>query len=70
VGFVVDIAALERFLTITSVHLSSISLINQQSSSIIIIWGWYNNPVVASLIVGSVPLTPKRKKENVLCNIQ
>jgi hypothetical protein len=41
--------------------LKSIPSIAPQSSSSIIISGWYNRPVVASVIVDTVPLHPKKQ---------
>jgi hypothetical protein len=42
--------------------LPSIPPIAPHSSSSIIILGWYNRPVVATVIVDSVPLHPKKEK--------
>jgi hypothetical protein len=41
--------------------LSRISPTARHSSSSSIIQGWYNRPVVASVIVDSVPLAPKKE---------
>jgi hypothetical protein len=35
-------------------------------SSSIIIWGWYNRPVEASVIVDSVSLDPKMKRKGLV----
>jgi hypothetical protein len=64
VGFGVDIAALVQvFSEYFGFPLPSIPPIAPQSSSSIIIWGWYNRSVVASVIVDLVPLHPRKGKK-------
>jgi hypothetical protein len=51
------------FLRVLGFTLPSIPPTAPHSSSSIIIRGWYNRPVVASVIVDSVSFHPKKKKE-------
>jgi hypothetical protein len=64
-GFVVDQAALGQVSLSTSV--SPAKHFADHCTLIIhsIIRSWYNTSVLASVLVNSVPLNPKRKKENV-----
>jgi hypothetical protein len=60
VGFVVDTGA--DFLLVLRFPLSIIPPDTPQSSSIIIL-GWYNGPVMTSVMVDLGPVHPKKKKE-------
>jgi hypothetical protein len=61
-------------LRVVGFPLLSIPPIASHSTSSIIIRGWYNRPVIASVIVDSVPLQPKKEErslksvKNVLTN--
>jgi hypothetical protein len=63
-GFVVDKAALgqvfSEFFGSPAKHSTGCSTL------IIIIRGWYNRPVVASVIVGSVSLRPQKRKKKIM----
>jgi hypothetical protein len=67
-GFVVDKEALTEvgFLRILRFPLPSVPQIAPHSFLSIIIHGWYNRPVVASVVVDSFPLHLKMgKKESI-----
>jgi hypothetical protein len=53
-GFVVDKAAFSMS--------TSLFPAKHSTECSIIIWGWYNRPVMTSVIVNSVPLHPIKKK--------
>jgi hypothetical protein len=65
VGFVVDkVALVQVFPEYFGFFLPSIPPIAPpSSSSSSIIWGWYNRPLVASVIVDLDPLHPKKRGE-------
>jgi hypothetical protein len=66
VKFVVDWAALVQFFPPGT----SVSPAKQSAdcSTLIIIQGWSNRPVVASVIVDSAQLRPKNEKKNIMFN--
>jgi hypothetical protein len=55
VGFVVDKQALRQA---SSEYFGSLATHSTDCSTLTIIQGWYNRPVVASVIADSVPLNP------------
>jgi hypothetical protein len=60
----------EGFLLVLRFLLLIIPPTAPHSSSSIIIRGWYNRPVVASVMMDSVPLHRKKQTKKDLCNIK
>jgi hypothetical protein len=65
VGFVVDKAELKNDFSEYVAFPASIPQISPHSSSSIIIRGWYNRPVIASVIMDSLSLHPKKGEKRV-----